>query len=307
MSFQDMKRKSQANIESMVKELEKLNKNSDSYKDDRFWQVTKDKTGNGYAIIRFLPPAEGEDVPWVRIWSHGFKGSDGSWYIENCPTTLNGQCPVCQANSKLWNSGLESDKIIARDRKRKLRYVSNIYVVSDPANPENNGKVFLFSYGQKIFDKIQQIIKPENPAKKPANPLDFWTGRDFELTVKTVQSYPNYDSSVFGDVSALLNGDDVKLQELWSKQYKLSELVTPDKFKPFAELQEKFNKVANSSGVYPDPSARVSSAAPSPAAKSVSSVNVSKPPFEANKRTTPATTDSDDPMDYFKQLSQEDE
>lgn len=214
----------------------------------------------------------------------------------------------CQANSKLWNSGLDSDKNVARDRKRKLRYVSNIYVIDDPSNPENNGKVFLFSYGQKIFDKIQGLIKPSNPAKKPSYPLDFWTGRDFELTVKTVMNYSNYDDSAFGDVTPLLGGDDAKLQEVWEKQHKLSDLIAPDKFKSYEELSARFNKVVNaqaSSTVPTANSATVSAPAPSV-------TTTQKPSVTSLKNTTPsvpfdATNDEEDsdPMKHFKKLLEE--
>ncbi len=158
MSFQNLKKQSQSNIASLSRELEKMNKGGESFKDDRFWNIERDKSGNGFAVIRFLPACEGEEIPWARVFSHGFRGPGGDWFIENCPTTLGQKCPVCEANSVLWNSGIESDKEIARARKRKLRYISNILVVSDPAHKENEGKIFLYNYGKKIFDKITESM-----------------------------------------------------------------------------------------------------------------------------------------------------
>jgi len=180
MSFKDMKSRSKKGFEKLNKELEKINTSNSSFKDDRIWKATQDKSGNGYAVIRFLPAPEGEDVPWVRRFNHGFKGP-GGWCIENCPTTIDGSCPICEANSELWNSGTESNKNIARDRKRKLSYYANILVVSDSTHPENDGKVFLFRFGKKIFDKIQEAMNPEFEDENPVNPFDFWEGANFKL------------------------------------------------------------------------------------------------------------------------------
>lgn len=245
MSFKDMKKRSSDNTSRLIQELDKMNKGSESYKDDRFWKPEIDKSGNGHAVIRFLPPVEGEDVPWVRVFSHGFQGK-GGWFIENCPTTLGLKCPVCEANGELWNSGNDKDKDVARDRKRKLSYISNIIVVSDPKHPENEGKVFLYKYGKKIFDKIMEKIQPEFPDETPVNVYDFWKGANFKLKIRNVAGYVNYDKSEFEEPSALMEGNDARLEKLWNSQYKLSEFVAPDKFKSYDELKKKFDSVLNS-------------------------------------------------------------
>ena len=237
MGFKDLKKNSTTMASKLQEELEKSNKNND-YKDDRFWRPTLDSASNGYAVIRFLPAVESEDIPWVKLYSHAFKGKAG-WFIHNCPTTLGEKCPVCEANGELWNSGTESDKRIARDRKRKLNYVSNILVVEDPAAPQNKGKVFLFKYGKKIFDKIQEQMNPEFEDENAVNPFDFWKGANFKLKVRKVEGYVNYDKSEFSAASELLDGDDAKLEALWKKQYALKEFVNPKEFKSYAELKVK--------------------------------------------------------------------
>jgi hypothetical protein len=204
MSFKDLKKNSTSMASKLQEELEKSNKSND-YKDDRFWRPTLDSASNGYAVIRFLPAVESEDIPWVKLYSHAFMGK-GGWFIHNCPTTLGEKCPVCEANGELWNSGTESDKRIARDRKRKLNYVSNILVVEDPAAPQNKGKVFLFKYGKKIFDKIQEQMNPEFEDENAVNPFDFWKGANFKLKVRKVEGYVNYDKSEFSASSELLDG-----------------------------------------------------------------------------------------------------
>jgi len=241
MNFSDFKRKSATSISDLSAKLESMN-STKSYKDDRYWRPELDKSSNGYAVIRFLPATGEEELPFARIYSHGFQGK-GGWFIENCPTTLGKKCPVCEANNELWNSGLESDKDIARGRKRKLSYVSNILVISDPANPENEGKLFLYKYGKKIFDKIQEAMKPEFEDESPVDPFDYWKGANFKLKVRKVAGYINYDKSEFEAPSALFNGDDAKLESLWKSQHSLAELVAPDQFKEYVELKEKFGQV----------------------------------------------------------------
>ena len=237
MGFKDLKKNSTTMASKLQEELEKSNKNND-YKDDRFWRPTLDSASNGYAVIRFLPAVENEDIPWVKLYSHAFKGKSG-WFIHNCPTTLGEKCPVCEANGELWNSGTESDKRIARDRKRKLNYVSNILVVEDPAAPQNKGKVFLFKYGKKIFEKIQEQMNPEFEDENAVNPFDFWKGANFKLKIRKVEGYVNYDKSEFSAASELFDGDDAKLEALWKKQYALKEFVNPKEFKSYAELKVK--------------------------------------------------------------------
>jgi hypothetical protein len=239
MSFQNLKKQSKLGslTEKLVREVEKMS--SSSSKDERVWSLNVDKTGNGYAVIRFLPSPEGEDLPFVKVYSHAFQGP-GGWLIDNCLTTLNQKCPVCEHNSTLWNSGVDANKEIARKQKRKLTYVSNIYVVKDPTNPENEGKVFLFKYGKKIFDKLTAAMQPEFEDEQAIDPFDFWNGANFKLKAKNVAGYRNYDSSEFASPSAL-NDDDEVLEAIWKKQYSLSEFVSPTEYKSYEELKKRLN------------------------------------------------------------------
>ena len=245
-SFKEMKKNRMSNLESLSKQVEKLAEKP-SYEDDRIWKCERDKSGNGYAVIRFLPASNNEDVPWVQLWSHGFKGP-GGWYIENSLTTLGKDDPVSKANTALWNSGIESDKNIARDRKRKLSYYSNILVLEDSANAENEGKVFLFRYGKKIFEKITSVMNPEFKDETPLNPFDFWTGANFKIKIRQVEGYANYDKSEFAEPSALYDGDDKKCEEVWNQQHSLKEFVSPDNFKSYQELEARFNTVIAKQG-----------------------------------------------------------
>jgi hypothetical protein len=240
MSFSDFKKRSKNSIEDLSKKLESLN-SKESYKDDRFWKPGIDSAKNGYAVIRFLPPTEGEDVPFIKLYSHAFQGK-GGWLIENCRTSLGEKCPICETNTELWNSGLEEDKDIARKRKRKLNYVSNILVISDPNNSDNEGKVFLFKYGTKIFEKVQALMSPEFKDEAATDPFNFWEGADFKLKIRNVGGYVNYDRSEFAAPSALMGGDDKKLEALWKKQYKLQEFMSPSNFKSYDELKDRFKK-----------------------------------------------------------------
>ena len=245
-SFKEMKKNRMSNLESLSKQVEKLAEKP-SYEDDRIWKCERDKSGNGYAVIRFLPASNNEDVPWVQLWSHGFKGP-GGWYIENSLTTLGKDDPVSKANTALWNSGIESDKNIARDRKRKLSYYSNILVLEDSANAENEGKVFLFRYGKKIFEKITSVMNPEFKDETPLNAFDFWTGANFKIKIRQVEGYANYDKSEFAEPSALYDGDDKKCEEVWNQQHSLKEFVSPDNFKSYQELEARFNTVIAKQG-----------------------------------------------------------
>jgi hypothetical protein len=241
MSFKDLKRKSVGSISELTKKLESAEKKN-SYQDDRFWKPTLDKASNGMAMFRFLPAPENEDMPWVKLYTHAFKVG-GRWYIENSRTTIGEKDPVSEMNSELWNSGLESDKDIARDRKRKLSYISNILVLKDPGAPENEGKVFLYKYGVKIFNKIQEAMQPEFDDEDPINPFDYWAGANFKLKVRKVGGYINYDKSEFESPSELLGGDDGKLEELWKTQHSLQAFVAPDQFKTYDELKKKLQEV----------------------------------------------------------------
>lgn len=248
MSFSDLKKQSKLGslTAKLVKEVEKMN-NSTSSGDDRVWKLECDKGGNGYAVIRFLPAPNGEDLPFVKLYSHAFQGP-GGWYIENSLTTLNQKDPVSELNSELWNNGTDAGKEIARKQKRKLTYVSNIYVVKDPANPANEGKVFLYKYGKKIFDKLTAAMQPEFEDEQAIDPFDFWQGANFKLKAKNVAGYRNYDSSEFAAQGALLDDDDV-MEAIWKKQYSLAELVAADQFKSYDELKKRLEYVLGTKGV----------------------------------------------------------
>ena len=241
MSFASLKKQSSLGslTAKLVKEVEKTNKVNTG--DERLWKPEVDKAGNGYAVIRFLPAPDGEDLPWVKMYSHAFQGP-GGWDIENSLTTLNQKDPCSEFNTSLWNSGVESDKQIARNQKRKLAFYSNIYVVKDPANPENEGKVFLYKFGKKIFDKFMGAMQPEFEDESPLNPFDFWQGADFKVKIKKVAGYWNYDSSEFAAAAPLLKDDDA-LESIWKKEYSLSEIVAADQFKTYDELKKRLESV----------------------------------------------------------------
>lgn len=246
MSFANLKRSSGANLQK-AQEAAKALTDGKSYDDDRFWQLTVDKAKNGMATIRFLPEVEGEDIPFIRVFSHGFKGS-GGWYIENCLTTIGKADPVADDNNKLWNTGLESNKKIARDRKRRLQYFSNIYVVDDPSNPDNNGKVFLFKYGKKIFDMLNDKMNPDPafPDEVPFNPFDLWEGANFKLKARQVDNFRNYDKSEFEAPAALLE-DDKALEVVYNQEYPLNEFLSENNFLSYEVLQAKFLKTIGQS------------------------------------------------------------
>ena len=223
-------------------EAENKSQEKKSYVDERLWKPELDKTGNGYAVIRFLPAVNGEDMPWAKLWNHAFQGPTGQWYIENSLTTISQKDPVSEMNTAYWNSGLESDKEIARRQKRKLQYYSNIYVVSDSKHPEKEGKVFLFRYGKKIFDKIMEAMQPAFDDEDPINPFDFWKGANFKLKIRKVDGYWNYDKSEFENPSALFDEDEL-IEEVWKKQYALAEFTAPTNFKSYNELKTRLNTV----------------------------------------------------------------
>ena len=265
-----------------------------SYVDERLWKPELDKTGNGYAVIRFLPAVEGEDMPWAKIWNHAFQGPTGQWYIENSLTTLNQKDPVSELNSSFWNSGIESDKEIARKQKRKLQYFSNIFVVSDPKNPENEGKVFLYRYGKKIFDKCMEAMQPAFEDETPVNPFDFWEGANFKLKIRKVDGYWNYDKSEFEAPSPLF-ADDEQLEEVWKKQYALTEFTAPTNFKSYDELKKRLDTVlagTTTAGTAVD----VMEDEP------VSSVSVDTKEVPAPK----VSDDDQDTMSYFEKLAEDD-
>ena len=295
MSFADMKQRSKSNLASLIKETEKIsNPNTFGEVDDRYWRPELDKSGNGYAVVRFLPAPEGEELPWARIWNHGFQGP-GGWYIENSLTTLGQKDPVSEHNSTLWNSGIEANKEVARKQKRKLQYYSNIYVVKDSANPENEGKVFLYRFGKKIFDKIMETMQPAFEDESPINPFDFWEGANFKLKLRKVDGYWNYDKSEFESVSALSDDDDV-LEEIYKKQYSLAEFTAPTNFKSYNELKTRLDMVLSGTVA---------------ANSTVETLMEDEPTATATVDTKPAPTvtvtedNDDDAMSYFEKLAEE--
>jgi len=242
MSLAQMKKSSSLDQLLGAAQSENQTQEKKSYKDERLWKPELDKTGNGYAVIRFLPAVNGENMPWAKIWNHAFQGPTGQWYIENSLTTLGNNDPVSEMNSAYWNSGVESDKEIARRQKRKLQYYSNIYVVSDSRHPENEGKVFLFRFGKKIFDKCMEAMQPAFEDETPVNPFDFWKGANFKLKIRKVDGYWNYDKSEFEAPSALFDNDDA-IEEVWNKQYALNEFTAPTNFKSYDELKTRLSMV----------------------------------------------------------------
>ncbi len=249
MSFADLKKQSKMGslTEKLIKQVEKLN-DGGSKDDDRFWKPVMDKSGVGSAVIRFLPAPEGCELPWAQVWSHAFQGP-GGWLIDNCLTTLGQQCPVCEKNRVLWNSGSDRDKEEARKQKRKLSYYANIYVVRDPANPDNEGKVFLYKFGKKIFDKIMAAMQPEFDDEQPINPFDFWTGANFKLKLVKKDGYWNYDKSEFASPSALLDGDDDELETIYKSLSNLNDFTDPKEFKSYDELKKRLDYTLGLRGV----------------------------------------------------------
>jgi hypothetical protein len=248
MSFADLKKQSKLGslTAKLVKEVEKMNNNGGSNGDERLWKLECDKSGNGYAVIRFLPAPEGEDLPFVKLYSHAFQGP-GGWYIENSLTTLGQKDPVSEYNTMLWNNGTDAGKEAARKQKRKLTYMANIYVVKDPANPANEGRVFLFKFGKKIFDKLTAAMQPEFEDEEAIDPFDFWQGANFKLKAKNVAGYRNYDSSEFARPDALLDDDDA-MEAIWKRQYSLAELVAADQFKDYDALKKRLDYVLGNKG-----------------------------------------------------------
>ena len=265
-----------------------------SYVDERLWKPELDKSGNGYAVIRFLPAVKGEDLPWAKVWNHAFQGPTGQWYIENSLTTLSQKDPVSEHNTRLWNTGLESDKEIARKQKRKLQYFSNIYVVSDAKHPENEGKVFLFRYGKKIFDKITAAMSPEFEDEKAINPFDFWEGANFKLKIRKVDGYWNYDKSEFEDTSKLFE-DDSEADKVWKSQYSLAEFTAPTNFKSYDELKTRLEAVLSGT-------VKVGNVA-----DEIDDAPVAKPKVDTKPVTTKVETpvvEEDDTLAYFEKLAE---
>lgn len=240
-SISELKKKRQDRFDKLKNKVENMDNNKGGNQDDRFWRPEVDKSGNGFAIIRFLDAPQGEELPYVRRWTHAVQGPNG-WYIENCPTTIKKDCPLCAYSRRLWNSGIEDDKKIVRAQKRKLSYIANIYVIKDPANPETEGGVYLYKFGKKIFDKIKDKMEPEFEDETPENPFDFWEGSNFRLKMRNVDGYRNYDKSEFDAPSALFE-DDGEIEKVWKSEYSLQEFVDESVFKPYSELKDRLDTI----------------------------------------------------------------
>ena len=289
-----------SSLDKLTKAIEQIsqpNAEAGSKDDTRFWQPTVDKSGNGMATIRFLPApaADGDDaLPWIRVFNHGFQGP-GGWFIDNCLTTLNEKCPVCEHNSTLWNSGIEANKEIARKQKRKLSYMANILVVSDPSNPQNEGQIKLFKFGKKIFDKISEAMNPEFADETPVNPFDLWEGANFKLKIRNVEGYRNYDKSEFSDKSPVYDGDDAKLEELWKSEFSLKEFTDKSKFKPYEQMKARLDKVLGFDG--------------SPVNLKTKAEDADISPFKDDDVSVidkKIAASDDDDLDYFKNLAEQD-
>lgn len=308
-SFSNLKKSNDS--DRLRKELEKTTQKTNSA-DDRFWKPEVDKTGNGYAVLRFLPapPADGDDaLPWVRVFDHGFKGP-GGWYIENSLTTIGEADPVAELNKSLWDSGLESDKETARKQKRRLKYIANVLVVEDPKHPENQGKVFLFKFGKKIFDKINEAMAPEFQDEEAVNVFDFWKGANFKLKIRNVEGFQNYDKSAFDAPSKLNNLSDKDLEAIWNSEYSLKDFLDRRHFKSYDELNKRLNQVLGNSrrqapqedagsvsgSIDPDDAAFLNRAVRAPKAQEKASAN----------SPLPDDDDDDETLARFKKLALDD-
>jgi len=288
-----MKQRSKTNLASLIKETEKIsNPNSFGDVDDRYWRPELDKSGNGYAVVRFLPAPTGEELPWARIWNHGFQGP-GGWYIENSLTTLGQKDPVSEYNSQLWNSGIEANKEIARKQKRRLNYTANVYILKDPAHPENEGSIKLYRFGKKIFDKINDLMNPAFEDESAVNPFDLWSGANFKMKIRKVEGYSNYDKSEF-DASSPLLDDDTRMEEIWNTEHSLKELVSEDKFKTFDELKTKLDRVLGLGGAQFSPSVK----------KEDAPFDGGQPYTAPPKPAAETVGESEEGMDYFQKLAE---
>ena len=295
MSFSSLKKQSSLGslTSKLVKEIEKTSTTRGGA-DERLWKPELDKTGNGYAVVRFLPAPDGEDLPWAKVYSHAFQGP-GGWYIENSLTTINQKDPVSEHNRELWNSGNESDKDVVRRQKRKLSYYANIYVVKDPVNPHNEGGVFLFKFGKKIFDKLTAAMQPEFEDETPINPFDFWQGANFKLKIRKVDGYWNYDKSEFDAPAPLLDDDDA-LEAVWKKEYSLADFTAQSNFKSYDALEKRLKSVLGQKTVQAprfDEELEDESEGRGAAVQAVA------------KATTVADEDEDNALSYFQKLAEE--
>jgi hypothetical protein len=308
MSFANLKtnRTDISKLANAAAEMSGTKQSTNKYEDLRFWKPTVDESGNGYAVVRFLPAGEGQELPWVRYFDHFFKGPSGQWYVEKSLTTLNGQNdPVSEYNSRLWNSGIDEDKETARRQKRRLHYVANIMVMNDPANPANEGKVFLYDFGKKIFDKIMDKMQPEFPGETPINPFDFWSGADFQLKIRNVAGYRNYDKSEFKAEAPLLEADETKLESTYNQLHDVTEFTAPSSYKSYDELKGRLEVVLGQSTgagstVKNDSLTQTAESAP---------MRTAEPTVVSNSAPEPSITAAagdDDTLSYFAKLAAED-
>jgi hypothetical protein len=314
MSFANLKSKSMdiSKLVNAATEAAGQTTNTNKYQDDRKWKPTVDEQGNGYAVVRFLPPTEGQDLPWVRYWDHAFKGPTGQWYIERSLTSLGQNDPVGELNSRLWNSGIEEDKETARRQKRRLHYVTNIQVINDPSNPANNGKVFIYEFGKKIFDKIMDMMQPEFPGESPVNVFDFWSGADFELKIRNVAGYRNYDKSDFKSPAPLAGADETQLEAIYNTLYDLNEFIVPNYpnahdanwFKSYDDLKNKLETVL---GIATGAGATVRNEAVATAEEAPPWNTKDEPTIvAAAPAVAPAVAEeTDDTLSYFAQMAAE--
>lgn len=296
-SFEALKKSRESSLRALSQEVTKQSTNQvQRESDDRFWQPEVDKAGNGYAIVRFLPAPQGEDVPWVRFWDHGFQGP-GGWYIENSLTSIGQNDPVAESNSKLWATGIEENREIARSRKRRLHYVANVLIVKDSANPENEGQVRLFKFGKKIFNKINAVMNPEFEDDQPMNPFDFWTGANFRIKIRNVEGYRNYDESSFAAPSKV-HEEDAQIENLWGQEFALQEFLAPGKFKSYSELKQRLDKVLGlTSGISTGQETGDDSEDELP----------TKPASAGKTADEPKQTAKDKDLDYFRSLTEDDD
>ena len=304
MSFANLKtnRTDVSKLVSAVQEASGATTQKKSYEDERFWKPTVDESGNGYAVIRFLPAGEGQELPWVRYFDHFFKGPTGQWYVEKSLTSIGQKDPLGELNSRLWNSGIDADKETARNQKRRLHHVVNILVVSDPANRANEGKVFLYDFGKKIMDKIMDVMQPQFPGEEPVNPFDFWNGADFELKITNVAGYRNYDKSSFKPTTSLYDADETKLEATYNAMFDVAEVVEPTNYKTYDELKQRLSVVlgeAVGEGMTQKSEDLTKTAeAVEPSSMETPVVSASAPAPEVN-----ATESDDETLSYFAKLA----
>ena len=299
MSFNSLSdlRKARGSFDNLMKEVEKIDSPQNNYKKDdgNEWKLSVDSAGNGYAVLRFLPAPKGEELPWVRMFNHGFQGPTGKWYIENSLTTLNQQDPVSELNSELWNSGTDANKDLARKQKRRLSYYANVLVVKDSANPQNEGQVMLYKFGKKIFDKLKDVMQPQFEDESPVNPFDFWEGVNFKLKARQVDGYRNYDKSEFESTPTPVAESDEAIEAIWGKQHSLAEIVSPDNFKSYEDLKAKLNLVM-AGGAKVTTAEKVAE----------QTGDVEDQIFVNTAATTTASDDEDDTLSYSAKLADED-